>query len=76
MTPYFGTEMREEYVKAGFYQERKGFKDYNGYTSMVRTTGLDYAEVTLAQISMDAQMDARIRIVVMSRTRPRFATRN
>lgn len=57
MTPYFGTEMREEYVKAGFYQERKGFKDYNGYTGMVRTTGLDYAEVTLAHAWAAAELE-------------------
>ncbi|MDB5101544.1 MAG: Radical domain protein [Cyanobacteria bacterium RYN_339] len=57
MTPYFGTEMREEYVKAGFYQEREGFKDYNGYTGMVRTTGLDYAEVTLAHAWAAAELE-------------------
>ena len=35
-------------MNAGFAQSPPDYRKYNGYTGMIRTTGLDYHEVTLA----------------------------
>jgi hypothetical protein len=57
MTPYFGTEMREEFVKNGFHREAQTFKQYNGYSGLVRTTGLDFDEVVLAHAWAAAELE-------------------
>jgi radical SAM superfamily enzyme YgiQ (UPF0313 family) len=57
MTPYFGTEMREEFVNRGYYREAKTFKQYNGYSGLVRTVGLDFSEVELAHAWASAELE-------------------
>lgn len=61
MTPYFGTELREEYIQAGFYREAKSFKEYCGYQTLVRTQGLDFEEVTLAHAWAQAELELAMR---------------
>ncbi len=56
MTPYFGTKMRDAFVEAGYHRE-SGYRAYNGYTSMVRTKGLTYEEVTLAHAWAAAELE-------------------
>ena len=56
MTPYFGTKLRESFVQAGYTREAD-FKQYNGYTSMIRTSGLDHHEVTLAHAWAAAELE-------------------
>ncbi|MEB3285392.1 MAG: radical SAM protein [Candidatus Sericytochromatia bacterium] len=56
MTPYPGTETRDAFIAAGFHRETR-FHFYNGYTGMVRTHGLDYAEVNLAHAWASAELE-------------------
>lgn len=56
MTPYFGTKMRDAFVNAGYHREA-GYRSYNGYTSMIRTKGLDFDEVTLAHAWAAAELE-------------------
>jgi radical SAM superfamily enzyme YgiQ (UPF0313 family) len=56
MTPYFGTKMRDAYVAAGYHTEGK-LRQYNGYTSMIRTKGLSSDEVVLAHAWAAAELE-------------------
>ncbi|MEB3196961.1 MAG: radical SAM protein [Candidatus Sericytochromatia bacterium] len=56
MTPYPGTESREAFIKAGYHREGD-FRDYNGYTGLVRTSGLDHQQVVLAHAWASAELE-------------------
>ena len=56
MTPYFGTQMRDAYIAAGYLRESP-FRRYNGYTGMIRTKGLSFEEVTLAHAWAAAELE-------------------
>jgi radical SAM superfamily enzyme YgiQ (UPF0313 family) len=57
MTPYFGTAMREEFIASGYYDPKATFKQYNGYTGIIRTSGLSFEEVTLAHAWASAELE-------------------
>jgi hypothetical protein len=57
MTPYFGTVMRDEFIEKGFYKDNATFKQYNGYTGIIRTEGLSFEEVTLAHAWASAELE-------------------
>lgn len=57
MTPYLGTEMREEFLSRGFFREETSFKQYNGYSGLVRTVGLNFDEVVLAHAWAEAELE-------------------
>jgi anaerobic magnesium-protoporphyrin IX monomethyl ester cyclase len=61
MTPYFGTAMREEFLKSGFYTEADSFKRYNGYSGLIRTSGLDFQDVILAHAWASAELELVVR---------------
>lgn len=56
MTPYFGTELRNAFVEAGYHKE-SDYRAYNGYTGMIRTKGLSPTEVTLAHAWASAELE-------------------
>jgi radical SAM superfamily enzyme YgiQ (UPF0313 family) len=56
MTPYHGTAMRDAFVAAGYHAEGP-YRSYTGYSGMVRTHGLDHAEVRLAHAWAAAELE-------------------
>ena len=56
MTPYHGTATREAFIAAGYHAEGP-FRSYNGYSGLVRTHGLDHAEVRLAHAWAAAELE-------------------
>lgn len=57
MTPYFGTAMREEFIASGYYKDDATFKQYNGYTGIIRTEGLTFDDVTVAHAWASAELE-------------------
>lgn len=66
MTPYFGTKMRDAYIEAGYHTEA-ALKQYNGYTSMIRTKGLSSDEVVLAHAWAAAELELVTRERLLAR---------
>ncbi|MEB3328351.1 MAG: radical SAM protein [Candidatus Sericytochromatia bacterium] len=56
MTPYHGTAMRDAFMAAGYHAEGP-YRSYTGYSGLVRTHGLDHAEVRLAHAWAAAELE-------------------
>jgi anaerobic magnesium-protoporphyrin IX monomethyl ester cyclase len=57
MTPYHGTELREESLRDKLVDESAGFECYDGFNCVMRTKAMDFGEVELAWKYVQSELD-------------------